>query len=212
MTLHGLEHGDDVAWGYREAVKVIGPPLVEGFIWAYGEGLFRCGGLGKGVTDVCTKDKHIFGGGDSVEKTRTRLFDAVGIRLSEDANLAGAGRAVANAASFLSSVNGLDGVRPYEVKDGIAIGWRNWLTEHTLSVVLVELEEFGLPPVVPVVHLDKFASGEFHCFSHTVDDVTVRDKLKIGHLEEVCGHRIKIPMTVQLVVDLLMKRGRRNDW
>ncbi len=63
---------------------VLFPPFVKGPVGAPVEALFwrRC--LSKGVTDVGTVDKEIFGSGNGIKEARAGLVDTVGIGLVEN--------------------------------------------------------------------------------------------------------------------------------
>ncbi len=122
------------------------PPIVEGSIWSDVEALFWGRGFSKGIGYVGAEDKEVFRCSDSIEEAGTRLVDTNSIRFGQDTYHTGACGAIADTSCLFAAVHCLYGVGPDEMKDGIIIFGGDWLPEHALRVVLVELEIFQLLP------------------------------------------------------------------
>ncbi len=78
VPLHRGEYGNDVSRGYRWVSFVIFPPFSKRPIGANVKTLFWRWGFGKSVANIRTKNQHVFGRSDGIEKVRACLVDAVG--------------------------------------------------------------------------------------------------------------------------------------
>ncbi len=128
-----------MAGRYLRAFEVVSPPFVERPVGSDEEGLLGWGSFGEGVGDIGAKHQHVLSGGDCIEELCTCLLHAVGVGFREDSDLARACRSVADASCLLPTVNGLNVVSPYEMKNCIIFLGCNWLAKHTLLVVLIQL-------------------------------------------------------------------------
>ncbi len=119
-------------------------------IWTDIEALFWGGGLCECVRNVSAKNEEILTGGDCVEETGAGLVNTICVRFVENRDLARTRGPVADAACFLATVKCFDAIGPDKIEDRIILVDLYWVTKHALCIVLVELEEFGCLPVVPV--------------------------------------------------------------
>ncbi len=67
------------------------------------------------------------------------------------------------------------------------------MTKHALCIVLIQLEVFRVPPAIPILLLNQFATCEFHSFVYTIEDIAVIDEGIRRHLLEVVGNGFEIP-------------------
>ncbi len=81
MALHSRQGRYNMAGWNRGATFVIYPPVMEGLIWSDIETLFRQGSFGKSIKHICTKDKEVIAGRDSIKEAGASLVDTIGICL-----------------------------------------------------------------------------------------------------------------------------------
>ncbi len=124
----------------RRTLKMLFPPFAEGTVQADEEGLFWGRGFCERIGDVGAKNKEVLHRGNSIEQPSTCLIDAVGVGFREDEDLPRPSRAIADASSFLTSINGLDIIGPDEMENCVIFGWCYREAKHILGVVLVQLE------------------------------------------------------------------------
>ncbi len=138
-------------WG---AFLVVHPPFMEGSVRSYEEALSRGWRFGEGVRDVSTKHKEILGCRDRIEETGAGLIDTVCIRLIQYTNHTRACGAVTNTARLFPAIDSLDRLGPNKVENRIVFCRNHGVTEHALSVVLIQLKVFGVLPIQPVILLE----------------------------------------------------------
>ncbi len=66
-------------------------------------------------------------------------------------------------------------------------------------------------PIQPVLVLEEFTAGQFHCFRDVVQDRFVLDDMKWRLLPDVVRDSQKIPAIIHLIMDLLGERSRRHN-
>ncbi len=66
-------------------------------------------------------------------------------------------------------------------------------------------------PIQPVLLLEEFTAGQFHCFRFIVQDQSVLDDTKWRLLPDVVSDSQKIPAIIHLIMDLLGERSRRHN-
>ncbi len=152
VALHSRQGRYNMARWNRGATFVIYPPVMEGLISSGIETLFRWGSFGKRVRHICTKSKEVCASQDSIEELGASLVDTICICLIKyfsrsHARLCGP---IIDTACFLVSIQSLNDMYLNQIEDGVILFNSNWVAQHSLSVVLVQLKIFRLPPVGPV--------------------------------------------------------------